>query len=55
VRVFDLDLVDNVDAEVQMDALVARDVLVLLGDTDHLVAAAERQDLRKNSETPKAI
>ena len=27
--------------------LVAQDVLVLLGDADHLVAAAERQDLRE--------
>ena len=42
MRVLVSDLVDHVDAEVQMDALVAQDVLVLLGDADHLVAPAKR-------------
>jgi hypothetical protein len=41
VQVLDLDLIDDVDAEVQMDRLVAQDVLVLLRDPDHLVAPAK--------------
>lgn len=45
VRVLDLDLVDHVDAEVQVHGLVTQDVLELLGDAGHLVAAAHRQDL----------
>ena len=55
MRVLDLDLVDDVDAEVQMDALVAQDVLILLGDADHLVAAAEREDLREAGIEPHAL
>ena len=45
VRVFDLDLVDHVDAEVQVHGFVAQDVLELLGNTGHFVATAHRQDL----------
>jgi hypothetical protein len=52
---FSLDLVDDVDAEVQVDALVAQDVLVLLGDADHLVAPAEREDLREAGVEPHAF
>ena len=55
MRVLDLDLVDDVDAEVQMDRFIAQDVLVLLGDADHLVAAAEREDLRKTGIEPHAL
>jgi hypothetical protein len=47
VRVFQLDLVDQVDAEVAVHGLVAQDVLVLLGGAGHLVLAAQRQDLRE--------
>jgi hypothetical protein len=42
MRVLDPDLVDDVDAEVEVDALVAQNVLVLLGDADHLAAVAKR-------------
>lgn len=45
VGVFDLDLVDHVDAEVQVHGLVTQDVLELLGDAGHLVAAAHGEDL----------
>lgn len=45
MRVLDLDLVDHVDAEVQVHGLVTQDVLELLGNAGHLVAAAHRQDL----------
>ena len=38
-----------------MDALVAQDVLILLGDADHLVSAAERQDLREARIEPHAL
>ena len=55
MRIFDLDLVDHVDAEVQMDALVAQDVLILLGDADHLVAPSKREDLRKAGVEPHAL
>jgi len=43
MRVLDLDLVDHIDTEVQVDALVAQNVLILLGNADHLVAPAERE------------
>jgi hypothetical protein len=55
VRVLVLDLVDDVDAEVQVDGFVAQDVLILLGDADHLVAAAEREDLREAGVEPHAF
>ncbi|RMS47138.1 hypothetical protein ALP66_102286 [Pseudomonas amygdali pv. photiniae] len=45
VWVFDFDLVDHVDAEVQVHGLVAQDVLELLGDAGHFVAAAHGEDL----------
>ena len=45
MRVFQLDLVDDVDAEVEVHGLVAEDVLELLGDAGHLVAAAHGEDL----------
>src|SRR5476649_1926908 len=45
VWVFDFDLVDHVDAEVQVHGFVAQDVLELLGDTGHFVAAAHGEDL----------
>ncbi|CAI8868725.1 hypothetical protein EMIT0162MI3_20424 [Pseudomonas chlororaphis] len=45
VRVFDLDLVDHVDTEVQVHGFVAQDVLELLGDAGHFVATAHGQDL----------
>lgn len=45
MRVFDFDLVDHVDAEVQVHGLVAQDVLELLGDAGHFVAAAHGEDL----------
>ena len=49
MRVLDPDLVDDVDAEVEVDALVAQNVLVLLGDADHLAAVAKRQDNMRSS------
>ena len=45
VRVLELDLVDQVDAEIAVHRLVAQDVLVLLGGAGHLVLPAQRQDL----------
>ena len=39
LRVLELDLVDHVDAEVQVHGFVAQDVLELLGHTGHLVAS----------------
>ena len=45
--VFQLDGVDQVDAEIAVHGLIAQDVLVLLGGTGHLVLAAERKDLRE--------
>jgi len=53
--VLDFDLIDDVDAEVQMDRFVTQDILVLLGDSDHLVAAAKRKDLRKAGVEPHAF
>src|SRR5699024_11970193 len=41
VRVFDLDLVDDVDAEVQVDRFVAHDVLHHFGGAGHFVATPE--------------
>ena len=38
------DAVDKVDAKVQMDRLIAHDVLELLADTDHLVLALEGEE-----------
>ena len=45
LRAFHLDRVDQVDAEIAVHRFVAQDVLVLLGGADHLVLAAQRQDL----------
>ncbi len=45
MRVFDFDLIDHVDAEVQVHGFVAQDVLELLGDAGHFVAAAHGEDL----------
>ncbi len=47
VGVLELELVDQVDAEVAVHRLVAQDVLVLLGRAGHLVLATQRQDLRE--------
>lgn len=49
VRVFQFDLVDDVDAEIQMHRFVAQNVLELLGDASHFVAAAHRQNLRETA------
>ena len=43
--VLQLDLVDHVDAEVQVHGLVPQDVLELLRHAGHFVAAAHGQDL----------
>ena len=32
MRVLDLDLIDDIDAEIQVNRFIAQDVLVLLGD-----------------------
>ncbi len=45
MRILQLDLVDQIDAEVGVHGLVAQDVLVLLGRTGHLVLPPHRQDL----------
>ena len=47
VRVFDLDLVDDVDAEVHVHGLIAHDVLDLFGGTGQAVLAAKGQQLHK--------
>src|SRR5690606_14046052 len=51
----DPDLVDDVDAEIQVDRFITQNVLILLGNADHLVAPAERQDLRKARVEPHAL
>ena len=43
--VFQLQLVDQVDAEVAVHRLIAQDVLVLLSRTGHLVLPTQRQNL----------
>ena len=45
MRVFQLDLVDYIDAKVHVHGLVAQDVLKLLRGSGHLVASAHGQDL----------
>jgi len=45
--ILQLELVDQVDAEVAVHGLVAQDVLVLLGGAGHLVLPTQRQDLRE--------
>ena len=45
VWIFQFDLVDDVDAEVHVHGFVTQDVLELLGDTGHLVAATHGEDL----------
>ena len=45
LRIFELDLVDQVDAEVAVHRFVTQDVLVLLGSTGHLVLTAQSQNL----------
>jgi len=45
VGVFELELIDQVNAKVAMHGLVAQDVLVLLGSAGHLVLAAQSQNL----------
>ena len=42
------DLIDHVDAEVQVQRFVTKNVLVLLGDANHLIAPAEGQNLARN-------
>ena len=44
LRILLADAVDEVDAEVQMDRLIAHDVLELLADADHLVLALEGEE-----------
>jgi hypothetical protein len=44
VRVFNLDLVDDVDAEIQVDRFIAQDVLILLCNAHHLIAMAKGED-----------
>jgi hypothetical protein len=52
MRVLNLDLIDDVDAEIEVDAFVAQDVLVLLSDADH---PAARQYLREARVEPHAL
>ena len=47
MRILELDLVDDVDAEVHMHGFIAHDVLELLGNPRHFVATTHRQDLHK--------
>ena len=47
LRVLGLDAVDQVDAEVEVDRLVAQDVLELLADPLHPVLAVEGEDHRE--------
>jgi hypothetical protein len=41
MRILELDLVDYIDAEVQVDRFVAQDVLILFRNAHHLVAPAQ--------------
>ena len=45
MRVFDLDLVDHIDTEVQVHRLIAQDVLELFRHAGHFIAAAHGQNL----------
>ena len=45
--VLELDLIDQVDAEVAVHGFVAQDVLVLLGSAGHLILATQGQNLGK--------
>lgn len=45
VRVFNLDRVHDVDAEVHVHGFIAHDVFDLLSKADHLVALHEAEDL----------
>ena len=47
MRVFQLNLVDDVDAKIQVHRLVAQNVLELLCHAGHLVTATHRQNLGK--------
>ncbi len=40
-------LIDEVDAKVEVNALIAQNVLILLCDAGHLVAPTERKNLRE--------
>ncbi len=45
--IFFFDAVDQVDAEVEVDRLIAQDVLELLADACHLILAVEGEDHHK--------
>ena len=45
MRVFDFDLVDHIDTDVQVHRLIPQDVLELFGHAGHFVAAAHGQNL----------
>ncbi|MNQ88241.1 hypothetical protein D3C85_1034980 [compost metagenome] len=47
MRIFQFDGVDQINAEVAVHGLIAKDVHVLLCSAGHLVLAAKRQDLRE--------
>ena len=45
MRIFQFDLVDHINAEIEVHRLISQNVLELLGDPGHLVAPSHRQDL----------
>ena len=47
--IFEFDLVDHVDPEVQVHRFISKDVLELLGNTHHLVATTHGQDLSEST------
>jgi hypothetical protein len=47
MRILDLDLVDQINAEIAVHRFVTQDVLILLCGTDHLVLPAQGKDLHK--------
>ena len=47
MRVFDLDLVDHVDAKIHVHGFVTQDVLELFSNASHLVASTHGQNLGK--------
>ena len=45
MRVFNLDLVDDIDTKIHVHGFIAQDVLELFCDTGHFIAATHGQDL----------
>jgi len=47
--VFQFDLVDDVDTKIEVHGFVAKDVLELLSDAGHFIAATHGEDLAESA------